>query len=229
MWTIIKQMFVSVWHFVQGIFMFSLQWRKQKKLSQELDIKFYYKQKVKKKTIGMSVREKMMITKALKQLDKKDKFDYAVYNYIVTVVYRARPGMTMRDGIKEFYDLFHPFFKTYHNAYEDLRKLIVKHKGGKVQAHDWLELTRKYEGSRNIFTHAKQILQVHQEVIREVKQEEQKYMADKRKDEDTTDKKMLEVERDILDARIENDKKFRDQLSEAIKSENTTVSDKRKG
>ena len=223
MWRLIKEALFSVWYLVTGILLFGRQWRKQKKLASEMDLKYHYKQKVKKQTNLQSVQEKNMIGAELKKLTKAERNNYSVFNYITTLVYRMRPGMTMKDGIKEFYTFFHPWFISYHSAFK-MVKMLIHSKDPELEFRKRLPTLKHQFGKRlDVFHRADFVMERYKKVVQDISQEEKKLKRDRMKKTDTVDKKVLEKEREIMQSRIDRDKEIVSNLEKAIKDNSKSI------
>ena len=223
-WTLIKQAIVNCWHLFQGIFLFSWQWRKQKKLTEQLDLKFHYKQKLNKHTNMQSVQEKNMFASELRKLSRADRKNYAVFNYITTIVFRMRPGMTMKDGIKEFYTAFHPWFLSYYGAFKIVVK-IARSKDPKKTFEQQLPQILAFKTRTDVFARAEHVLNLHKEAAKSLKLEADKFKKKKMEKTDSVDKEMLKIEQEIIEERIKRDKDLAKNLKNAIEDASKKVED----
>lgn len=213
---LVGQIFQSIWYFVVGFFMFSNQWKKQEKAVKDMDVKFYYKKKLRKETNLMSTQERFRISKYLKETPKGERDDFRLFNYLLSVVFRPRPDHTLNDAIKDFYLLLHPYLTTYHRSYLYLRR-ILKAKNPEEEFKTLLPtLEKRFGKPQDIFAHAERTLERHKKIVREVGQREREFQESQRETELTVDKKMLEEEKKILEHRMEQDAIAKKGLEQAI-------------
>ncbi|MCY4584273.1 MAG: hypothetical protein OXE50_15985 [Chloroflexi bacterium] len=201
LWIVFKEFWTAFWDFILGFFLYSRHFRRQERMKREQDEHYYFREQSKKKMSKWVIKERSEIDKFLAsdKIPKKYKDDYAIFNYVASVLMQKNPNWTVERTMKHFYEYLHPYMIGYWSLY--------RHMKGIVNSNDARgEFSRKLEGLRkringipDVYNRAQNVLDLKKKISLEIRDLENKHKKHKRQVEEKLDMEMVKIDREIAE------------------------------
>lgn len=207
-----KNLFKAIWHTISGVFIFGSHWHRQKERMPDFDPKYLFKEKVKKSQAVVAVTEKRILGQLSKRLEKKNKLNRAIYNYIRNCIFTLRPGMSMEGALEEFYDYLHPVLVNEHEQAKLFRSLLRNKNPEEMIKCNVAAWKTKYLSRTNFFSRSEIVLEDWKAKVLEIKKANDEVEALREKESTLQDKKVLEADTQRLELEIEKLTKYHKSL-----------------
>ena len=209
---VVCEIFKTLWRILVGFYLFSSSWVIQQKRQKELDPKYDLKKRLRRFEARFLTQERPIVKANLNKLSKRDKYNYVVFNYVMTCLHHAPPGASLKQTKQHLYECLHPFFMHYYGAYKLLQEALVNAgPGGGNPAIDRKKLLKYFESGVDIHEHAEKQMDWYRKEVIKIRRS---FRADDKQ------KKSEETKEDIgrLEERRKNLKQDMKQLEKEIKN-----------
>ena len=196
---VVKDFFVTLWHSILGVFLYARRLGNIRRKAQEQDEKLFFKEKSKKMMYKWVVEERKRLNLAAAKLPKKQQDNAVIYNYFCTVLLQHDPNDTVEDTLHKFYTLIHPYIYTYLNSHRKLQAIVANDKPELVLRNSLHQIRKSMKNVTDLGQRAEHVLNIKQNVVKEVRELEKKYNRRKKMVAEKFDKEMYEIDKAIAE------------------------------
>ena len=221
---LLLELFIAIWELlcrlkdtVVGVFYIGHAIGRDKKNKELLDVHHYYKEKTKRKMLVYISRERLRKKKILsgKAIIPRLKENYAIANYVITVLVQLRPQGTIQSALQESYDYIHPYLMSYYSVWWELREAAKD----KDFAKRYPLLVRRANAAPDLLEIACEAMAFRKKLALLIKGKEMEMRKIKLSNDEIRDSELIDDELDRISQNMKEMKEMKLQLEAAKKKE----------